>query len=436
MAVHASTKEREGRAADDRRATTVAILRMLFGNELTRTFAVRLWDGTTIQSRGPARFTLLVNAPEALRAALLPPDELNAGRAFVNGLLDCEGDLEAAVDVLQGAFGRLQPRALPTLLTLVLRLPKPRSFDHAGEARLRGRKHSLERDRAAIGFHYDQPIAFYRAFLDREMVYSCAYFDDERAATLDEAQIAKIDHVLRKLRVQTGERLLDIGCGWGALVVRAAERFGARVLGVTLSRRQHEEANRRIQAAGITATARVELRDYRNLRGEQLFDKIVSVGMFEHVGRSHLPEYFSTAYAHLRPGGLFLNHGIAARSGARRSMPREGFVERFVFPDGELVPIGEALQIAERSGFEVRDVENLREHYARTLRCWVANLERNRTAAVEAADERTFRVWRLYMAGSAQGFASGRMGIHQSLLAKPTSSGSVDIPATRRDLYL
>ncbi|TAM72652.1 class I SAM-dependent methyltransferase [bacterium] len=435
MAVHASTQEREEHATDDQRATTVAILRVLFGDEFARAFAVRLWDGTTIESREPARFTLLVNAPEALRAALLPPGELNAGRAFVYGLLDCEGDLEAAVGALQGAFGGLQPRVLPSLLALILRLPKPISFDHAGEARLRGRKHSLERDRAAIGFHYDQPIAFYRSFLDREMVYSCAYFD-ERATTLDEAQIAKIDHVLRKLRVQTGERLLDIGCGWGALVVRAAERFGARVLGVTLSQSQYEEANRRIQTAGITATARVELRDYRQLRSEQPFDKIVSVGMFEHVGRSHLPEYFSTASALLRPGGLFLNHGIAARSGPRHSTLREGFVERFVFPDGELIPIGEALQIAERSGFEVRDIENLREHYARTLRCWVANIERNRTAAVEAADERTFRVWRLYMAGSAQGFASGRMGIHQSLLAKPTSSGSVDMPATRRDLYL
>ncbi|TAM56252.1 class I SAM-dependent methyltransferase [bacterium] len=420
---------------DDRRATAVAILRLLFGRDFARTFDIQLWDGTKIEAEEPARFTLLINGPEALRAALLPPDEVSAGRAFVNGLLDCEGDLEAAVGVLHAAFDAFHPRALPALLTLLLRLPKPPSADHAGEARLSGRKHSLERDRAAIGFHYDQPIAFYRSFLDRELVYSCAYFD-EHVATLDEAQIAKIDHALRKLRVQAGERLLDIGCGWGALVVRAAERFGARVLGVTLSQRQYEEANRRIQAAGITATARVELRDYRELRREQSFDKIVSIGMFEHVGRSHLPEYFSTAYALLRPGGLFLNHGIAARRSGRRTKTHAGFVERFVFPDGELVPIGEALQIAEHSGFEVRDVENLREHYARTLRCWVANLERNRTAAVEAADERTFRVWRLYMAGSAQGFASGRMGLHQSLLAKPTKSGSVDIPATRRDLYV
>ncbi|MDE2571950.1 MAG: class I SAM-dependent methyltransferase [bacterium] len=423
------------RAVDDRRATALAILRLLFGEEFAQRFAIRLWDGTVIHAReGAARFTLVVNAPEALRAALLPPDQLGAGRAFVNGLLDCEGDIEAAVDLFERTFGSFQMRSLPSLLALVLRLPKPEHLDHLREANLRGRKHSLARDRAAIGFHYDQAIAFYRCFLDREMVYSCGYFDDG-VETLDQAQMAKIDHTLRKLRLQAGEQLLDIGCGWGALVVRAAERYGARVLGVTLSQRQHEEASRRIAQVGISATARVELRDYRELRDEHPFDKIVSIGMFEHVGRSKLPEYFSTAYSLLRPGGLFLNHGISAPAGAHIGAGRAGFVERFVFPDGELVPISEALEISEEAGFEVRDVENLREHYARTCRAWVANLERNRTAAIEAADERTYRIWRLYMAGSAQGFATRRMGIHQSLLAKPCADGSVELPPTRRDIY-
>lgn len=431
MAVQESTQDRTA----DRRPVAVAVLRLLFRDEFVRTFAVRLWDGSTIEAQGRARFTLVVNAPEALRAALLPPDELSAARAFVNGMLDCEGDLEAAVDVLKRVFARVQPRVLPALLTLLLRLPKPAGNDGAGEARLQGAKHSLARDRAAIGFHYDQPLAFYRTFLDRELVYSSAYFDDG-VQTLDDAQIAKIDHALRKLRLVAGERLLDIGCGWGALVVRAAERFGARVLGVTLSRGQFEEANRRIQEAGIGATARVELRDYRQLESEQPFDKIVSIGMFEHVGRARLPEYFGTIHALLRPDGLFLNHGIAVRGDQRRGLRRDGFIERFVFPDGELVALSEALRFAEQAGFETRDVENLREHYARTLRYWVANLERNRDAAVEATNERTYRVWRLFMAGSAQGFASGRMELHQALFAKRTNTGSVQLPSTRRDLYV
>jgi len=432
VAVRESREAPATQGGGDQRATALAVLRLLFGDDFARTFAVRLWDGTTIAPRAPARFTLAVNSPGALRAALLPPDEINAARAFINGDFDCEGDLESGVATIKEAFSRFQPRAFPSLLALLLRLPKPPAIHDDGEARLYGRKHSLERDRAAIGFHYDLPIAFYRAFLDREMVYSCAYFDDG-VETLDHAQTAKIDHTLRKLRVQAGERILDIGCGWGALVVRAAEHFGARVLGVTLSERQYEEANRRIHAAGIAATARVELLDYRELERTQPFDKIVSVGMFEHVGRTKLPEYFSTVHALLRPGGLFLNHGIASRAGERM---RRGFVERFVFPDGDLVTLSAALHIAEHAGFEVRDVENLREHYARTLRCWVANLERNHAAAVDAADERTYRVWRLYMAGSAHGFASGRMGVHQCLLGKATTAGRVEIPATRRDLYV
>ena len=419
---------------DDRRATAIAVLRLLFGDGFARAFAVRLWDGTEIEASETASFTLLVNAPEALRAALLPPDELSAGRAFVNGLLDCEGDVEAAVALLQRTFATFEPRAFPSLLALLMRLPKPGAYDHGGEAHLRGRRHSLARDRAAIGFHYDQPIAFYRAFLDRDLVYSCAYFDDG-VETLDHAQTAKIDHVLRKLRLQAGERLLDIGCGWGSLVVRAAERFGARVLGVTLSTRQHEEALRRVHQAGLSASARVELRDYRELQHEPPFDKIVSVGMFEHVGRAKLPEYFETAYALLRPGGLFLNHGISAHAGEHRGgLHRKGFVERFVFPDGELVAISDALQVAERTGFEVRDVENLREHYALTLREWVRRLEMHREQARSATDEVTYRIWRLYMAGSAYNFTKGNMGIFQSLLAKP-SQGESGLPLMRADWY-
>lgn len=405
-------------------------LREIFGDAYLQEFGVAFWEGTRLPALGTERFVLCINHVGALRTAFSPPVDLNAGRAFAAGILDVDGDVEHAVDVLlKAGSGISLPRSV-ALLRALRRLPKC-ELPRLREARLHGRVHSRERDRLAIGFHYDQPIEFYRTFLDKDMVYSCAYWDG--VDTLDAAQSAKLDYTLDKLRLKAGERLLDIGCGWGALVVRAAERYGAHVLGITLSQMQYEEAQRRIAAALVGNRARVEVRDYRELRGER-FDKIVSVGMFEHVGRARLPEYFRAAYDALRPGGLFLNHGISDQSDGRRGGRASGFMERFVFPDGELVAVSDALRIAERCGFEVRDVESLREHYARTLRAWVAGLEAHRDAAVAVGGEEGYRTWRLYMAGSAQGFASGRLGIFQSLLAKP-ADGRVDLPPTRRGLY-
>lgn len=414
-------------------ATTLDLLGMLFRDEFARTFDVELWDGTYVPAREERRFVLRVLAPFALRAALSPPLDLNPHRAFVDQFIDMTGDLEAAVDAFERAARALPKTAFPKLAARVLRLPRPPALQALGEARLRGGLHSRARDAAAVGFHYDQPLAFYASFLDPNLVYSCAYFYDD-ALTLEQAQVAKIDYLLRKLRLRPGDRLLDIGCGWGALVIRAAEKFGAQALGVTLSRSQAEEAQRRIAARGLGARASAELLDYRDL-GSRTFDKIVSVGMVEHVGRSELPQYFATAFRALRPGGLFVNHGIAHQEPGRPGTRAGDFIGRYVFPDGELVSISDALRCAEAARFEVRDVENLREHYARTLRHWVANLERNASAAIEAAGGRTYRVWRLYLAGSAQGFSSGRMGLFQALLAKPRADGAVELPRTRRDLY-
>jgi cyclopropane-fatty-acyl-phospholipid synthase len=233
-------------------------LQAIFGDDYARRFSVRLWDGTQIRAREQPSFTLLVNHPGALRTAFRPPVDLNAGRAFAAGLLDIDGDIEAAVDAI---VRRLSQRAGPHLLRLVLslrRLPKA-ALPALREAHLRGKRHSPERDRAAIGFHYDQPVEFYRTFLDGNLVYSCAYFDDG-VETIDDAQLAKIDYSLAKLRLRPGERLLDIGCGWGALVVRAAQRYGAHVVGVTLSRLQAQEGQRRIADAGLSARARIECR--------------------------------------------------------------------------------------------------------------------------------------------------------------------------------
>jgi cyclopropane-fatty-acyl-phospholipid synthase len=417
-------------STDPHARIVVAALRLIFGDSYAQEFAISLWEGTRVAAARRERFVLHVNAPGALRAAFTPPFDLSAGRAFGAGLLDVEGDLEQAVDALYRtgeSFGLLGGLRLQRLLRRLPRTPMP----PLREARLHGRLHSRARDRAAIGFHYDQPVEFYRSFLDREMVYSCAYWDD-RVESLDEAQSAKLDYTLQKLRLRPGERLLDIGCGWGAMIIRAAQ-LGARALGITLSRLQFEEARRRIDAAGVGDRAQVELRDYRDLRGEH-FDKIVSVGMFEHVGRARFAEYFRCAHQALRPGGLFMNHAIADQSRGR-SGRATGFLDHFIFPDGELVAVADSLRAAEAAGFEVRDVENLREHYTRTLRAWVANLERNRNAAIAAAGETSYRVWRLYMAGSAQGFNVGRIGVYQSLLGRPDSAGHVDLPATRRDLY-
>ena len=409
-----------------------AFLRILFGTDFLRDFGVRFWDGTTLEPRGDCRFRLLVNSAAGLRAAFTPPLDLNAGRAFVRNLLDVDGNLEAAIDALMRAQNGLSSLRSVRLALALLRLPRGKSSpDGLREVHLHGKLHTRSRDRAAIAFHYDQPVAFYQTFLDPAMVYSCGYFASG-ASTLDEAQGAKLDYVLDKLRLQPGERFLDVGCGWGALVVRAAQR-GARALGITLSAKQYEEANRRIAAAGIQDRARVELRDYRDLSGD-VFDKIASIGMVEHVGRAKLPEYFGAAFRALRAGGVFLNHGIAEAYDGRHDGKARGFIDRSVFPDGELVPIAETLRFAEHAGFEVRDVESLREHYAMTLRAWVSNLERNRGTAIGIAGEAAYRTWRLYMAGSAQGFASGRMGIFQTLLAKP-DGGRVDLPLTRADLY-
>jgi cyclopropane-fatty-acyl-phospholipid synthase len=286
---------------------------------------------------------------------------------------------------------------------------------------------------------------FYSLWLDRGLVYSCAYFPtgDE---DIDAAQTAKLDHLCRKLRLAPGERLLDIGCGWGALVRHAAAHYGVDALGITLSERQAQLANERIRADGLESHCRVEVRDYRDLPADATFDKVVSVGMFEHVGRSQLPRYFREAARLTRPGGLFLNHGIVrsreGESGSklprplRRILWREGqFISRYVFPDGELVPLHVAVADAEHAGLETRDVETLREHYALTLRHWVQRLERARSTVESLVGEQAYRVWRLYMAASAHAFASGRISLAQILLAKPDAEGRAHVPRTRADLY-
>jgi cyclopropane-fatty-acyl-phospholipid synthase len=416
---------------------TLALLEELLGDFRPRSFGVRLWDGSRWGPEpGQAeRFTLVLRHPGALRRMFLPPSELALAEAYVYDDVDIEGDLEAIFPLADHLLIERPPTALERfrLARRLLQLPTDgRPDSGTGAVELSGKRHSLARDRRAISYHYDRSNEFFAIFLDRELVYSCAYFVHEND-DLESAQRQKLDYLCRKLRLRPGERLLDIGCGWGALIRHAVRHHGVEAVGITLSARQAELADERIRAAGLADRCRVELRDYRELEERESFDKLVSVGMFEHVTEDGLPLYFRQAWRLLRPGGVFLNHGI---SRPVAQAPRRGpsFVQKYVFPDGGLVPIGTALLAADEAGFEVRDVESLREHYVLTLRHWVRRIEESHEAAVDAADEVSYRVWRLYMSGSAHGFRSGRLNVHQTLFAKP-ERGRSRLPLTRADWY-
>ncbi len=391
-------------------------------------FAIRLWDGSRWSSSTNARpaCTILLENPSALASLVVEPNEIGLGEAFIHGDLDVEGDIFSVFSIAEHLLNR--PRALQQRIAEKL---AGGLFD-MGQRLKHGSVSSRSRDRASIAYHYDQPVAFFKPWLGRSLVYSCAYFHDAEDS-LDSAQEQKLEHVCRKLRLRPGERFLDIGCGWGSLPMYAACERQARAEGITLSREQAETAKRRIVDARLDDCCSVHLLDYRELggRGEQ-FDKISSIGMFEHVGLKNLALYFGIARQLLRPGGLFLNHGIAR---ARLSPIRQSsFIDRYVFPDGRLVTLAQALSAAESQGLEVRDVENLREHYELTLRRWVAGLTRNVDTLLNHVSKTTYRTWLLYMAGSAAAFRRGDIGVYQVLLSRP-DGGNSRLPLTREDLY-
>jgi cyclopropane-fatty-acyl-phospholipid synthase len=414
-----------------------------------RDFAVRFWDGRGF--RAPMgmdpRFTLVVRRPGALRRMLLPPTDLAIGEAFVHGDFDVEGDIFAFAS-LPNRLGEL-PLSAIDWLRLASRLVRlddtPPPANGRNPAALRGELHSAARDEAAVRFHYDVGNEFYRLWLDQRLVYSCAYFGAEDVS-LDDAQLAKLDLVLDKLQIRDGMRLLDIGCGWGGLLIRAAERFPhLTAVGITLAERQHALATELIAAAGFADRLRVELLDYRAAPAQLgRFDRIASIGMAEHVGEERLTDYFTAAAGCLEPGGLFLNHAITeqpARAAAvgggllpgplGRVIGRRSFVDAYVFPDGVLVTLPQMLAPALAAGFQVCDVESLQTHYARTLRHWVGRLESHWTEAAAAAGEAIARTWRLYMAGATIGFEGSQLDVHQQLLALPRADGSSDAPTVR-----
>jgi cyclopropane-fatty-acyl-phospholipid synthase len=402
---------------------------------------LRLWNNASLDlGHATPEFTLVVRDPTVLRAFVIERNPLLIAEAYFRGLVDFEGDLYAALRLKQ----HFQALALPlreriALLLDALRLPKKARVSApptlAGVSRdvpESRHRHSKRSDRAAIEFHYDVSNDFYRLWLDEQMVYSCAYFETP-GDTLEQAQRNKLDHICRKLRLASGERLLDIGCGWGALVCWAAQHYGVHAHGITLSQQQHEQAQARIAAAGLQDRVTVELRDYRDLQGVGVFDKVASVGMFEHVGLANLPVYNATVFRVLRDGGLFLNHGITHDAEGWQPGLDAEFINRYVFPDGELDTVSNVQRGMERAGFEILDVEALRPHYALTLRHWVQRLEARRDEALRHVDEATFRVWRLYMAASALEFEAGGTGIYQILTGKRGATTAV--PLTRRDLY-
>ncbi|MCC6473686.1 MAG: class I SAM-dependent methyltransferase [Burkholderiales bacterium] len=372
-----------------------------------------LWNGRQYDFAQQPSVTVRIPSPSALRF-FVNPDLNRLGEAYVEGRIQVEGPV-------QDLFGIAE-----------------RFTRHAARERrgvLRFGRHSRAGDRAAIEQHYDVSDDFYRLFLDRNMVYSCAYYRSD-SDTLEQAQLQKLDHILAKLRMRPGDRFLDIGCGWGSLILRAVKRCGANAVGITLSRNQYQFVKRRIAEEGLEGRCEVRLQDYRDIPAAERYRRIASVGMFEHVGLRNLGAYFRKMRSLLTEDGLVLNHGITASGTDSRWVGRGAgeFIHRYVFPGGELPHVSLAIREMSAAGLEVLDIESLRRHYARTCREWAARLAANYDAAVSAAGEKRARVWNVYLAGCAFGFAHGWMNIYQVLACGEGAADGV-LPLTRDDIY-
>jgi len=377
---------------------------------------VVLWDGREFRLGEEPRVTLRLKHERAA-AALRNPSLLSLAEVYIRGEADLEGDLRSAIRSAEAIARRGAGAGL---------------FAALGRAR-----HTRQDDREAVRHHYDVSNDFYALWLDPRMVYSCAYFRRETEG-LEAAQLQKLDHICVKLRLAPGERFLDIGCGWGALVIRAAQRYGVDATGITLSEQQYRLANERIRAAGLQERCRVLLVDYRDHAIEAAYDKVASVGMFEHVGLENLPTYFGAVGRLLRERGLFLNHGITTSDVGNNAvgMGAGEFIDRYVFPRGELPHLHTVVRDMSASDFEVHDVECLRPHYARTLELWSERFESRLEEAVAASSERTARIWRLYLAGCAHAFEQRWVSIYQVLASKQHGPGRAQLPLTRDWMYL
>ncbi|MFI1161016.1 class I SAM-dependent methyltransferase [Streptomyces sioyaensis] len=411
---------------------------------------IRAWDRS--ESGPPGAPTVVIRHRRALRRMLFRPGELGLARAWVAGDLDIEGDLYAALDLLAGliwerpgspgpqraavlrALARPELRAAARQALTLAGAPVPPAPPAEEVRRRRGPLHTLRRDKEAISHHYDVGNDFYALVLGPSMVYSCAYWGtaEEGVATLEDAQRAKLDLICRKLGLREGMRLLDVGCGWGSMVLHAVREYGVRAVGITLSEEQATFARKRVAEAGLADRIEIRVQDYREVHDEP-FDAISSVGMAEHVGRTQYAEYAGALYSLLKPGGRLLNHQIARRPVAdEEDYHVDEFIDRYVFPDGELAPLGRTVGQLEDAGFEVRDVEAIREHYARTLRQWVVNLEQHWEQAARLTSPGRARVWRLYMAASALSFERNRIGVNQVLAVRTPEGGDSGLPLRMR----
>lgn len=411
--------------------TTAIALDSIFKSYDGPPFAIRFRDGSRwLTSNGEPRFELCLRTEEAWQALSSSPDDVSLGTRYVDGDIDVEGDLYLALRAAPQIEKAIHD-SLPAPVA-ALREYTAGVSDHLARFAHLGTLHSHKRDASAIAQHYDKPPAFYELFLGPSMVYSCAFFRSWEQS-LDQAQCNKMELICRKLSLEPGQRFLDIGCGWGSLVLHAFQQHGAKARGVSLSRQQVEYAQRRMENAGCSANCEVTFTDFRDLQADKpRFDKIASVGMCEHVGLKNIAAYFREAYQLLEPGGLFLNHGITRNATAPEK--NRSFIDKYVFPDGELLTLSQMVHAAEQAGFEVRDVEDLREHYEETLHRWVEGLNQHQDEAVALTDVRTFRIWRLYMAGSAEAFRRGDIAIHQLLLSK-NNSGRSSARKVRESLY-
>lgn len=390
--------------------------------------AVGLWDGRLVVGGEDAPATLWFRKPQALRELILHSDLVRLGEAYLGGEVEVTGSMQAAFDVVDfleslspGPMARLR------LMRQALRLPRRAVARNLPGARPHVRRNSA----ASIAHHYDVSNDFYRRWLDPEMVYSCAYFRDARQPLAD-AQHDKLDYLCRKLRLAPGQRLLDIGCGWGALALWAARHYGVEVHGITLSEQQCRHARERVEREGIAGRVRIELCDYRDLPEVARYDRVISVGMFEHIGLENFPMYFSTVRRVLKAGGLFLNHGITNDTGWVNCASQR-FINRYVFPDGELTRVSVVQAAMEEAGFEILDVESLRPHYALTLGHWLRRLEGAHAAIAATVSPATERIWRLYLAGSAHYFRQGSLNVYQILAGHCYADQPV--PLRRDDLY-
>ena len=375
---------------------------------------LRLWDGHEFNLGPTPSVTIVVKDPQMV-TQLTHPSLDALGAAFVEGKLELEGSISEVIRVVdewsQALLGDIDSQPVRTA-------------------------HDKETDAKAISYHYDLSNAFYQLWLDSDMAYSCAYFETG-SETLEQAQQAKFRHLCRKLRLQPGEYLLDVGCGWGGLARYAAREFGAKVFGITLSKAQLALARERVKEEGLDDLVELQLLDYRDLPQDGRFDKVVSVGMFEHVGHENLAEYCKTLFGAVKEGGLVMNHGITAKHTDGRPVGRGAgeFIEKYVFPNGELPHLSMISAEISEAGLEIVDVESLRLHYARTLDHWSERLEDNLEAAARQVPEQALRIWRLYLAGCAYAFARGWINLHQILAVKAHPDGSHELPWTRDDIY-